>query len=348
MGVTLNLFSSNKVQVKTVFSRRISIERAETFHIHYRNMRLELSESNFRVFAKSLVNAYNNYLQNTGIQVEGQVFLDLNEEIDDTKLIKPEELKIELCRNLYKENIDNIFGRYAEFYNDAVYFHIHFRDIRLGLSIEDFFIFSSSILESYLSYTQLTKRGFKSVKEVFEILNDNDVRYVVMRNWKDLIVEGIDIDHPDIDLMIHTEDLAKFNSILATTNTSLEGVRVQKKILVSGKDYDKVVFIDARSTRDNYYPDLLADELLAKRIRKSYFFIPDDKTYFLTLLYHAHFHKPQLHDSYFKILERLIRGLSIEMNSSQLREKQYVREFLFKMGYKIVRPYDTSVQFFPL
>ncbi|MDD4937782.1 MAG: hypothetical protein PHX34_02075 [Candidatus Shapirobacteria bacterium] len=346
MGKIIKILDSQNISIKTVFSKRISIEKAETFHLHYRNIRFEFNEKNFKNFALAIKRAYSNYISNKGIKYPGQVFLEYNSGIKEKEIISPDKLQIELCENLYPKNRNSLFGKNAEFYNENLYIHFHYRNIRLELPISEFEILSKSFIFSYLNYNQtLPSNTFNSFNHLFKTLSDNKIDYLVIRNWDEIIKNSIDKEHPDVDILINPKDIPIFNHLTNASSTNLETYRVQRKILIKIHNEIRPIFFDVRTTTDNYFPKKLSEMILKSKQKYKYIFIPNKKYYFLSLLYHAHFHKPELNINYINILKKLYQKSWFQFNIKQIKDINYVTKFFLLQNINIVEPFDKSVYY---
>lgn len=94
--------------------------------------------------------------------------------------------------------------------------------------------------------------------------------YVVMRNWQRLPDKLGTEGHEDLDLFVSEKDRDELQSIIVK--------------------YD---LVDLRSPRDNYYSESVQSYLLEERRVFNGFFIPNKRSYFLTLFYHANIHKKE-------------------------------------------------------
>lgn len=347
MGKPLSILSQEKVNYKTIFSKRLSIESAETFHIHYRNLRLEFQKENFEILIKAMKRAYDNYIGDMGIKVPGQVFLDLSFNLKEKKIAKSDELKIELCENLYIPNKEGIFGKGANFYEERAYIHIHYRELRIELPLAEFEIFARSIMQSYNEIAILPNRKPIKLKELFDILNDNELKYIVIRNWDEILDNKLNLDHPDIDFLIDPVDIPKFDYLTNSIRTYLETYRIQRKLIMKIKGKNQAIFVDVRTISDNYFPRNLSEETLNSRKKEKFIFRPDDKFYFLTLLYHMHFHKPQINEGYVEELLKIYNPKWFKFDIEKIRDKDNAADFFLSLNYQIVEPFDKSVYFNP-
>lgn len=113
---------------------------------------------------------------------------------------------------------------------------------------------------------------------LFKCFNEQRLRYVVLR-WFDKIPFS-DIQE-DVDLLVANEDIFRVQQVL------------NEKIGILPFDLYSVSGLPGSSFKNMaYYPPNLAEKILAERtLWKGRFFVPDKRHYFLSLLYHAVYHK---------------------------------------------------------
>lgn len=94
--------------------------------------------------------------------------------------------------------------------------------------------------------------------------------YVVQRNWENLPFSYEVNGHGDLDLFSTDDDKRRIEYVL--------------------QNYPEIL-CDVRSPEDNYYPEKIANLLLATREEDDGFFIPAPMAAFLALYYHNSVHK---------------------------------------------------------
>jgi hypothetical protein len=117
-----------------------------------------------------------------------------------------------------------------------------------------------------------------SLQHFFEELNQKEVRYLVLRWFEDFPnwPEG-----EDVDLLIADEDLGKIKPYF-TSNAKGQAFDVYSISGLRGSAYGKL---------GPYFPIELGRELLENRIKWDQCYIPAPFHYFLSLAYHAVYHK---------------------------------------------------------
>ena len=181
MGKVILPLSEGELSEKTIFDKRFVIECCETFHLHWRNLRLELSADNWL----QLVDAFE-----TGIakwrahgSPRSHPHLELARFLMDTsEIVHPTTANAELCENLYK-TLRETHGADAEFWVEDAFVHFHYRDLRVEMPIADFLAFSKTMSEAH---TKLRSHTFRPIEDLFRQLDEENIVYVVLRNWEAL------------------------------------------------------------------------------------------------------------------------------------------------------------------
>jgi len=116
-----------------------------------------------------------------------------------------------------------------------------------------------------------------SIDTFFRELSQREIRYVVLRWFEDLpfVEKG-----EDIDLLIHDDDLEKVKDLFST-------IRKNPRIV----DIYSVTAICSYGGAP-YYPPSVAEDILRERVLwKNLCYVPNPEHYFLSLAYHAVYHK---------------------------------------------------------
>lgn len=145
MGQTLKNLSSKQLPKKTIFNNRFVVEVCEKIHLHYRNLRIVQSLSDWESMMRGMVDGYNRWLK-LGEPANGQRHIELCRK---TVAMFTEEdgIKINLNRNLYKPNEGRIFSEGAEF-DEPEYIHLKIRDIRLEMPVSEFLTLAEAVAEA--------------------------------------------------------------------------------------------------------------------------------------------------------------------------------------------------------
>lgn len=140
--------------------------------------------------------------------------------------------------------------------------------------------------------------GFTSIVEFFQVLNDAGIRYLVLRNYENLLEPEMYVGgHGDIDLLcddsqaiVHLIDAKP----LTRDRRNLRGDGIHYSIEVDGHS----VQLDLRQVGDGYYCRLWEKELLERRVKHDCFYVMSSEDYFYTLTYHAILQKRSLSEEY--------------------------------------------------
>jgi hypothetical protein len=146
MGHTIQRLAQRELKEKAVFDTRLVVEVAEKMHIHYRNLRLLLSVTDWEQFAKGIVDAYSRWQRRGMPQPAQGVHIELcRKEVAHDAV--NEGIKVNLNDNLYINNEGKIFAEGADFL-DKTYIHLKIRDMRLEMSLDEFNELADAITEA--------------------------------------------------------------------------------------------------------------------------------------------------------------------------------------------------------
>lgn len=143
MGKTISSCSHIKVPNKTIFNNRFVVEVAELMHVHYRNLRINLTLYDWVEMCKGFAQAYNRWVK-IGMPVPGDgKHTELCRKKVATDAVNA-GIQVNLNENLYKQNEGRIFAEGAEFKDDH-YVHVKTRDLRIEMPITEFMEFADAI-----------------------------------------------------------------------------------------------------------------------------------------------------------------------------------------------------------
>ena len=339
MGKVILPLSEGELSEKTIFDRRFVIECCETFHLHWRNLRLELSADNWI----QLVEAFE-----TGIakwRAHGSPLSHPHLELarflmDTSEVIHPTTANAELCENLYK-TLRETHGADAEFWVEDAFVHFHYRDLRVEMPIADFLAFSKTMTAAH---TKLRSHTYRPLEDLFRQLDEENIIYVVLRNWEALPESVAVGPHSDLDLLVHPLHVEKVDKLWRGERTHAEDFRVQRKVPVLGPAGEQsYILVDVRSTDDGYMPEDWCHRLLSRRVPHKMFHVLPPRDYFVSLLYHAVAHKGVMSPDYAQRLLALAAEAGIDTDLSRIGDFREACRIFADEGVEISKPRDGSV-----
>lgn len=197
---------------------------------------------------------------------------------------------------------------------------------------------ASNDISNYMQSIDEAK-SFVDLSNYFEALDAGDINYVVLRNW-DNLPNNINLGaHSDLDLLVNVDDLAKFYYVTQPIHRSRETIINQ----VIQPVMNSHINIDVRTNRDNYLPNLLADQILESRKlsrKHECYIIGNDELLFCSLLYHAAFQKPKISEEYIK---KLLMRVPSDFDRTRITDRDYLSKYFYSKKYYLVEPYDPYV-----
>jgi GT2 family glycosyltransferase/ADP-heptose:LPS heptosyltransferase/tetratricopeptide (TPR) repeat protein len=337
MGKIIRLLAASKLSQKTIFNSRFVVECCENFHLHWRNLRLELTPPNFSAVAQT-VETGNRVWQAQG-SPPSHPHLELSRTVIQEPICQPTDLKIELCENLYKNHETS---KDSHFLDEDLFVHLHYRDLRVEMSNEEFHRFARTVTEAHREF--LTSFCLP-LSDLFRTLDDHNILYVVLRNW-DQLPDRVDVGpHSDLDLLVHPEHVEAFDKLWNVERTTNEPGRVQRKVpVLTPEGAQNFILVDVRTPGDGYLPEWFAHTALARRVRHKMFFILPPREHFLSLLYHAVYHKGFIAPDYAARLASLAAESTIEFDVRRAAELRYAVKILHRYGMEPTTPADPSVR----
>ena len=332
MGRILQHLAETNIDTKTIFDRRMVLECCETFHLHWRNLRLEFNHENFLKFIETVISAFKNWQAN-GLPRQHAHF-EMGRNLLSHPMCAPDEFKIERCDNLYKQHRGS---RDAEFFEDD-FIHIHYRDLRMEMPRDEFLEIAERFREAK---ENLGHKSKQSLSELFDVLDRNNIIYVVMRDWDHLPDNVILGPQSDIDLLVHPLHIGKVKELWRLEPTHTEPYRVEFKCLLNNES-DNYFLCDLRTTTDGYYPENFANKMLNSRIKHKNFYILPPDVHFYSLLYHAIYHKGVVYPSHLNDLIRQSRVAGIPFDSNSFTDLSSLSHILDERNIRYVQPLDPS------
>lgn len=129
-----------------IFNNRLVVELCEKFHVHYRNLRILLSEKDFVPFAEGVADALKRWKALGSPEPSKEHHIELCRK-QVAKDPQGQGIKINLNRNLYRVNEGRVFAEGANFV-EPLYIHFKIRDLRLEMSLDEFTELHQAIVEA--------------------------------------------------------------------------------------------------------------------------------------------------------------------------------------------------------
>ena len=146
MGQTLRTLSAKPLKKSTVFNNRFVIELCEAVHVHYRNLRVLQSWSDFERMARGFVDALNRW------EKRGKPEPMANNHIELCRHVVAQDsqedmVRINLNKNLYQHHEGRIFAEGSGI-TDPEYIHVKIRELRLEMPIDEFETIADAFAEA--------------------------------------------------------------------------------------------------------------------------------------------------------------------------------------------------------
>lgn len=146
MGQTLENLSQRDLPSKAIFNNRFVVEICEQVHVHYRNLRINLSLPDWKALAEGFKSSLLRWVSRGEPQTKHGQHIELTRK----KVAEGESgrrVLINYNRNLYKANEGRIFSEGSDL-KDDVYIHFKVGDLRLEFTIDEFLIIADAIKEA--------------------------------------------------------------------------------------------------------------------------------------------------------------------------------------------------------
>lgn len=146
MGHTILPLANKKIEERAIFNNRFVVEIAETVHVHYRNLRINLSMEDWISMAEGMRDSLKRWIERGKPNV-GDKHIELCRKEVATVPIDSDYCKVNLNKNLYKVHEGKIFSDGAEL-DDEQYIHLKIRDLRIELTKDDFKVLAEAVKEA--------------------------------------------------------------------------------------------------------------------------------------------------------------------------------------------------------
>lgn len=144
MGKTLVGLSERKLEEKPIFDKRFVIEVAELFHVHYRNLRIVLSQADWEAFGRGCADAWQRWVQRGKPECAHGTHIELCRKDVASSPVSDELCAVNLNKNLYALHEGKIFAEGAGL-EDQTYIHLKMRDLRIEMTEKEFLIFADVV-----------------------------------------------------------------------------------------------------------------------------------------------------------------------------------------------------------
>jgi hypothetical protein len=146
MGRTKKELSKSELSDKTIFNNRFVVELCENVHLHYRNLRINLSMGDFVEIAKGCSQALERWQKRGCPQTGKGRHVELCRKVVGKDTLN-DGIKVNLNYNLYPQHKGSIFAEGANF-EDKEYIHLKVRDLRLEMSKKEFEVLANAVEEA--------------------------------------------------------------------------------------------------------------------------------------------------------------------------------------------------------
>lgn len=164
MGQTLRNLARRDLKKNNIFNHRFVVELCETMHVHYRNVRIVLSQRDWSSVAQGCSDSLKRWAK-MDMPTVGKKHIELCRK-PVAEEIGNEEMALNLNKNLYIKYKDKVFAE-GNRLNEEVYIHFKYRDIRIELPIQEFRDMADMFTEA--------KKTFERVYEADEITKDSSI-----------------------------------------------------------------------------------------------------------------------------------------------------------------------------
>jgi hypothetical protein len=147
MGRTVVGLATRKLEGQPIFPKRMVVEVAETFHLHYRNLRIALSQKDWEEFGKGLNDAWVRWCQRGKPEAKQGQHIELCRKEVASLPITNDLCAVNLNKNLYAENDGRIYAEGAEL-DDELYIHLKVRDLRIELTKAEFKVLAEAMKDA--------------------------------------------------------------------------------------------------------------------------------------------------------------------------------------------------------
>ena len=187
-------------------------------------------------------------------------------------------------------------------------------------------------------------KQYNTIVDVFDILNKNDVSYLALRNYENLLEPEFYVDgHGDIDLLCaDSQEIVRLLDAQTDREDQypFKGDGIHYFIFVGAER----VSLDLRYVGDDYYCLEWEKDLLNSRVMHDGFYVMDPRNYFYTLIYHSILQKASLSEEYLSRLLKMAESLQVKIhNHSEKGFLNILESYMHDKGYHYTYPVDYLV-----
>ncbi len=182
---------------------------------------------------------------------------------------------------------------------------------------------------------------YASFGAVVDRLHQANIRYLVMRNYGNLLTPGIfEGGHEDIDMLCTSSRAAAEALHAAPCNGRKGGDGVHYSITIQGQK----VSLDLRSIGDGYYCEQWQRDMLRGRVLRNGFYVMGDEHHFYSLLYHAVLQKRALSPEYAMRLAGMASAIGVTLAGNSERDfMETLDAYMRRHGYTYCYCTDVCV-----
>lgn len=182
---------------------------------------------------------------------------------------------------------------------------------------------------------------YENFRDVLEVLNQNQILYVILRNYDNLLEQKMYMNgHGDVDMLV--EDSYKVADILGAKTYQTHGEDGTHYYVIVNR---QIVSLDLRHIGDGYYCKRWQQDMLKRRVKYNGFFVMNAEDYFYSLIYHAILQKPIFSEEYRNRLYIMAKqlGVVVSKNKAQSEYICYMEHYMRTHGYTYTYPNDIYV-----
>lgn len=147
MGQTIKPLAQKQMTPSTIFNNRFVVEVCEVIHVHYRNLRIVMSLTDWLSFARGNADALKRWEAQGKPEPSEGTHIELCRKDVARHPVDKGDLQVNLNRNLYAAHEGRVFAEGADF-KEPLYVHLKLRDLRLELTLDEFNELHDALVEA--------------------------------------------------------------------------------------------------------------------------------------------------------------------------------------------------------